>query len=139
MKSVVASRMASSAVAAAASAARSLRKEPSGDGGSSVSGPRASFSRASLGPDGGALVQVAQVIGVGLGLQQDRRDVLAAQVEVVQRRRRRRAQSGAELLRSARDGPAGRQGDTEGDDQTGGAHPPFNHDAGRFGSASAIG
>ena len=50
MKSVAASRIASSAAAEAASAARSLRKEPSGEGGSSVSGPSASFSRAISAP-----------------------------------------------------------------------------------------
>lgn len=50
MKSVVASRIASSAAFEAASAARSLRWGLSGVGGSSVSGPSASFSRAISAP-----------------------------------------------------------------------------------------
>ena len=60
-------------------------------------GPQGLVQAGDLGPDGRALGQVAQVVGVGLSLQQHRRDVLAPQVEIVQWRGRRGADARAEI------------------------------------------
>ncbi|MNE39562.1 hypothetical protein D3C80_1335220 [compost metagenome] len=67
--------------------------------------PQGLVQTGDLGGDGAAVIQVAQVIGIALGLQQDRRDHLATQIQVVQRRRHRIAQPGPHLF-----GPAARRG-----------------------------
>lgn len=61
-------------------------------------GARGFVQARDLRADGGAMVQVPQIVGIGLGLQKHRGDHLTTQVEVFQRRARRGGEACADLF-----------------------------------------